>query len=168
MFKVILITASMALIAFGRPQQAPPAAAAAGSSAPATGNSSAATFLKDERQPLDDKGSYKYDIELSDGTKLQQEGNTEAPGAGENETSIVIKGSYSYTAPDGTPVNVMYIANKDGYQPTGDVIPKSSSKAAASPPAAGSSSAAAPPAAAPPAAAASAAAATQPAPPAQG
>lgn len=95
----------MALVAFGRPQTAPAtpvAAAAATAGAPApppTGNSSAATYLKDDRTPLDDKGSYRYDIELSDGTKLTQEGNTEAPVAGDNETFIVIKGSYSYTAP---------------------------------------------------------------------
>nr|XP_022914657.1 endocuticle structural glycoprotein SgAbd-8-like [Onthophagus taurus] len=32
-------------------------------------------------------------------------------------------GSYSYTAPDGTPVKIEYIANENGFQAQGDVLP---------------------------------------------
>lgn len=33
-----------------------------------------------------------------------------------------MRGSYSYTAPDGTVVTVTYIANENGFQPTGTHI----------------------------------------------
>ncbi len=98
----------MFLVALGRPQ-APPASSNA---LPPSGNASATTFLKDDRSPLDSKGSYRYDIELSDGTKFMQEGNTEAPAAGDNETNIVIHGSYSYISPEGKPISITYIADK--------------------------------------------------------
>jgi len=114
----LIVSAWCVLLVVGRPQ-APvanagtPAVAAAGAATTAnkapTGNVS---VVKDARDPLDGKGAYKYDIELSDGTKFEQEGATEAPGMGETEPSVVIKGSYSYVSPDGTPVNIMYIANK--------------------------------------------------------
>lgn len=50
------------------------------------------TLLKNENTPLDAKGSYSYDIELSDGTKLIQSGHTEAPEMGQTDSSIVIEG----------------------------------------------------------------------------
>lgn len=68
--------------------------------------------LKDERQFPDKLGYYKYDVELSDGTHLQQEGSPQGSGMVENETFLVIKGSYSYTSPDGTFVMVTYTADK--------------------------------------------------------
>ncbi|CAL8109075.1 unnamed protein product [Orchesella dallaii] len=142
-----------------RPQDANAAAAAA----PATGEKSAnITLLKNDVKPLDGQGSYSYDIELSDGTKLVQSGHTEAPGMGETESSIIIEGSYSYVAPDGKQISITYIADKNGFQPKGDAIPtvgnstSSDSAAAAAP--------ASPPAAAPaPAAAEAPAAADAPA-----
>lgn len=50
------------------------------------------TLIKNEVAPLDGKGAYSYDIELSDGTKLIQSGHTEAPAQGETEPSLVIQG----------------------------------------------------------------------------
>ncbi|RVE40182.1 hypothetical protein evm_015168, partial [Chilo suppressalis] len=37
--------------------------------------------------------------------------------------ALEVKGSYRYTADDGTPVEVSYIANEDGYQPQGSHLP---------------------------------------------
>jgi hypothetical protein len=76
MLKLILITASLAVLAFGKPQApqaaAPPPSATATAASPPLASSHApaqnVTYIKDERTPLDGMGSYKYDIELSDGT----------------------------------------------------------------------------------------------------
>lgn len=35
-----------------------------------------------------------------------------------------VSGSYAYTAADGSKIQVSYIANENGYQPTGDGIPE--------------------------------------------
>lgn len=34
-----------------------------------------------------------------------------------------VSGSYAYTAEDGTKIQVSYVANENGYQPSGDGIP---------------------------------------------
>lgn len=34
-----------------------------------------------------------------------------------------VTGSYSYTANDGSKIQISYIANENGYQPTGEGIP---------------------------------------------
>jgi len=141
-----------------RPQDANAAAA------PAAGEKAAAniTLLKNEVKPLDGQGSYSYDIELSDGTKLVQSGHTEAPAMGETEPSIIIEGSYSYVAPDGKQISITYIADKNGFQPKGDAIPTVGNSTASAPPAPVADAAAAvpPPAAAPVASEAPAAADT--------
>lgn len=72
----------------GRPQNAP----AFAQSVQTTKNVGNVTLVKNENTPLDGKGSFSYDIELSDGTKLAQSGHTEAPAMGETEPSIVIEG----------------------------------------------------------------------------
>jgi len=107
LFQLLAVTITIFVLVNGRPQGNPAAPATPLASAPPN-----VSLVKNERKCLDDKGNYAYDIELSDGTKLIQMGNTEAPGAGEDESSVVIKGSYSYIAPDGTPVSITYIADK--------------------------------------------------------
>ncbi|KAJ8942561.1 hypothetical protein NQ318_021963 [Aromia moschata] len=42
--------------------------------------------------------------------------------ANENETEEV-QGSFQYTAPDGTPIQLSYIANENGFQPQGAHLP---------------------------------------------
>lgn len=35
----------------------------------------------------------------------------------------VAEGYYSYTAPDGTPVQIRYVADEGGFRPEGNVLP---------------------------------------------
>ena len=39
------------------------------------------------------------------------------------DIGTVSRGSYSYTAPDGTPITVNWVADENGFQPTGKHLP---------------------------------------------
>ncbi|XP_045593610.1 cuticle protein CP14.6-like [Procambarus clarkii] len=64
-----------------------------------------------------DYGGYKLDVETGNGIVVSEAG---APGA---SGAIASSGSYSYTAPDGTPVLVKFVADENGYQPQSDLLP---------------------------------------------
>ncbi|XP_069947358.1 cuticle protein AMP1A-like [Cherax quadricarinatus] len=64
-----------------------------------------------------DDGGYKLDVETANGIVVAQSGS---PG---EEGAVVKSGQYSYTAPDGTPVVVKFVADENGYQPQSDLLP---------------------------------------------
>lgn len=66
-------------------------------------------------------GSYKFSYETENGIKAQEQGELKNKGT-DNEIQSV-SGSYSYTAPDGQVITVTYIADENGFQPTGDHLP---------------------------------------------
>lgn len=66
-------------------------------------------------------GSYHFSYETENGIKAQEQGEVKNKGS-ENEIQSV-SGSYSYTAPDGQVITVTYIADENGFQPTGDHLP---------------------------------------------
>ncbi|XP_050700802.1 cuticle protein AMP1A-like isoform X14 [Eriocheir sinensis] len=74
-------------------------------------------ILKDERVQEDD-GRYNLDIETGNGIFLSQSGSPDGP-----DGAVVKSGVYSYTAPDGTPVEVKFVADANGYQPQSDLLP---------------------------------------------
>lgn len=116
MFKLITATFVIACIystsAF--PQSAQP------------GQDAAATLLQSTFSD-DGFGNFNYLFETSNGIKQNAngqlkditvpaaDGQGEQPGKGSVQT-----GSFSYTAPDGTPVKVDWIADEKGFQPTGN------------------------------------------------
>jgi len=71
--------------------------------------------------------SFNWASELSDGNKHEQSGQLKQIG---EEKGISITGSYSYTSPEGQLITVSYIADENGFQPTGDHIPKANQGAA--------------------------------------
>ncbi|XP_071516378.1 cuticle protein AMP1A-like [Panulirus ornatus] len=75
-------------------------------------------ILKDERV-LEDDGRYSFDVQTGNGISLSQSGSPDGP-----EGAVVKAGQYSYTAPDGTPVVVKFVANENGYQPQSDLLPQ--------------------------------------------
>ncbi|XP_045135797.1 cuticle protein AMP1A-like [Portunus trituberculatus] len=74
-------------------------------------------ILKDNRVQEDD-GRYNLDVETANGILLSQSGAPDGP-----EGAVIKAGEYSYTAPDGTPVHVKFVADENGYQPQSDLLP---------------------------------------------
>jgi len=65
------------------------------------------------RSEINEDGSYNYEYGTSNNIQAQESGVGGAYAAG----------SYSYTAPDGEPINLEYTADENGYQPRGDHLP---------------------------------------------
>ncbi|XP_069967642.1 pupal cuticle protein Edg-78E-like [Bactrocera oleae] len=71
-----------------------------------------ATILKYENEVNAD-GSYNYAYETSNRIQAQESG----------VGSSYAAGSYSYTSPEGQPIQLTYTADENGYQPKGDHLP---------------------------------------------
>merc|ERR1712137_915559 len=66
----------------------------------------------------DPNGTYKFNFETEDGVKRDQEGSLKQ--ITEEAAGAVSSGSYSYTDPDGNVVSLSFVADENGFQPTGD------------------------------------------------
>ncbi|XP_026318452.1 endocuticle structural glycoprotein ABD-4-like [Hyposmocoma kahamanoa] len=66
-------------------------------------------------------GSYKWAIQTEGGVFHEQRGGLEPSSSG--EPALVVEGQYQYVAPDGQTINVLYKADENGFQPTGDHLP---------------------------------------------
>lgn len=62
-------------------------------------------------------------IETGNGIIAEEHGQFK-PGSKEDEGVEQVQGSYQYTADDGTPVRIEYVADENGFQPTGEILPK--------------------------------------------
>lgn len=58
-------------------------------------------------------GQYHYEYETGNGIAAKESG----------QAAHSVQGSYSYTAPDGTPVQMTYVADENGFQPQGSHLP---------------------------------------------
>ncbi|XP_047986128.1 pupal cuticle protein Edg-78E-like [Leguminivora glycinivorella] len=81
-------------------------------------NDQEATVLRFDSEVKSD--AYQYVYETSNGISAQASGSLQKGPEGE---AIAVQGQYQYAAPDGTRVEVSYVADDTGYHPTGDVIP---------------------------------------------
>lgn len=63
-----------------------------------------------------DGNVYKFGFEQSDGTKRDETGEIKLI---EKESGIVMRGSFSFVADDGQTYTVNYIADENGFQPSG-------------------------------------------------
>ncbi|XP_050520309.1 larval cuticle protein LCP-22-like [Daktulosphaira vitifoliae] len=66
-------------------------------------------------------GTFSYGYETENGISNQAQGYVK--NAGTDAASQVVEGSYSYTADDGSPVEVRYYADESGYHAEGNVVP---------------------------------------------
>ncbi|XP_055373329.1 larval cuticle protein 65Ag1-like [Condylostylus longicornis] len=65
--------------------------------------------------------SYKWGYEQSNGQKHDESGQLKNAGS-ENE-GIAVQGSFSYVGDDGQTYSVNYVADENGFQPTGAHLP---------------------------------------------
>ncbi|CAB0034647.1 unnamed protein product [Trichogramma brassicae] len=68
---------------------------------------------------------YQYAYELSDGSSRQEQAEFIAPRSADEEGILRVSGSYSYFNPyDGQTYTVTYVADENGFRPTGAHLPK--------------------------------------------
>ncbi|KAJ8942544.1 hypothetical protein NQ318_021946 [Aromia moschata] len=67
-------------------------------------------------------GSYRTAFESANGIRFQEQGVLKNPGNKDAEAEEV-QGVVSYKAPDGTPIQLSYLANENGFQPQGAHLP---------------------------------------------
>ncbi|XP_030753518.1 endocuticle structural glycoprotein SgAbd-8-like [Sitophilus oryzae] len=75
-----------------------------------------------QNQDSSPDGSFSNSFESGNGIQAQASGILKNPGVKDAEASE-IQGSFSYTAEDGTPIQVNYIANELGFQAQGNHLP---------------------------------------------
>ncbi|KAJ2948797.1 hypothetical protein O0L34_g8055 [Tuta absoluta] len=68
-------------------------------------------------------GSYRWAIQTEGGIFHEQQGSLEPSKNGSPEPALTVQGQYQYQAPDGQVINVLYKADENGFQPTGDHLP---------------------------------------------
>ncbi|XP_046392160.1 endocuticle structural glycoprotein SgAbd-2-like [Ischnura elegans] len=66
-------------------------------------------------------GSYSYSYQTENGISAAEAGQLKNPGT--VDEAMVAQGSYSYTAPDGTPIELRYIADENGFRAEGAHLP---------------------------------------------
>lgn len=86
--------------------------------------SAATTEIPIVRQEADVSfdGSYYSSFETGNGIVAEERGVLKNPGVKDAEAEEVV-GAVSYTAPDGTPISLRYIANENGYVAEGAHLP---------------------------------------------
>ena len=62
-------------------------------------------------------------FESEDGVKVSESGSQKQIGEKPKEVGTVAKGSYSYTSPEGAVITVTWVADENGFQPTGNHLP---------------------------------------------
>ncbi|KAL0892211.1 hypothetical protein ABMA27_015399 [Loxostege sticticalis] len=62
-----------------------------------------------------DVNGYNFEFETSDGTSRQETGEYKND---TDQQGLLVRGSYKYVAPDGQHIQVTFVADKNGYQPT--------------------------------------------------
>ncbi|KAL1491079.1 hypothetical protein ABEB36_011732 [Hypothenemus hampei] len=75
-----------------------------------------------ETNEINPDGSFSYSYVSGDGSQAQAKGYLKNAGQKDREAEV-IQGSYSYTAPDGTPITVHWIADENGFRAEGAHLP---------------------------------------------
>ncbi|XP_050663756.1 endocuticle structural glycoprotein ABD-4-like [Leptidea sinapis] len=80
-------------------------------------------ILKQEFDQQPD-GSYVYSYETENGIKADEKGTLKKASGPDSTDVIVAQGGFSYTAPDGTVINLNYVADdENGFRPEGAHLP---------------------------------------------
>ncbi|XP_044751368.1 endocuticle structural glycoprotein SgAbd-2-like [Coccinella septempunctata] len=77
-------------------------------------------ILRLDNEGVQADGSYKFGFETANGIAQEEVGHLKQVG---QDVVNEVQGQVRYTLPDGTPINLSYIANEDGFQVQGDHLP---------------------------------------------
>ncbi|XP_034249970.1 endocuticle structural glycoprotein SgAbd-2-like [Thrips palmi] len=72
-------------------------------------------------QEADDIGNYRFNFETENGIRQAEQGVVTNPGS--NSESTAKQGNVAYTAPDGTPISLSYVADENGFRASGAHLP---------------------------------------------
>ncbi|XP_045472418.1 endocuticle structural glycoprotein SgAbd-8-like [Harmonia axyridis] len=78
-------------------------------------------IIKYDNEGVGPDGSYQWSFETGNGIVAEEQGQLKNAGS-ENE-AIAVQGSAKWTSDDGTPIQLTYIADENGFQPQGDHLP---------------------------------------------
>ncbi|KAM3962307.1 cuticular protein RR-1 motif 32 [Aphomia sociella] len=67
-------------------------------------------------------GDYEYSYETGNGIAAQERGYLKNAGSKDAEAQVA-EGSFSYTSPEGVPIQLTYIADEFGFRPAGAHLP---------------------------------------------
>ncbi|KAJ8732063.1 hypothetical protein PYW08_014793 [Mythimna loreyi] len=68
-------------------------------------------------------GSYSYFYETDNGIAAQEQGTPRNFGGNPPVVPDVAQGSFSWTSPEGEKILITYVADENGYQPSGNALP---------------------------------------------
>ncbi|XP_050089375.1 endocuticle structural glycoprotein SgAbd-2-like [Anopheles aquasalis] len=96
--------------------------------APSEAFSTTPVAIVSQSSTVNPDGSFISAFESADGIKVEDEGQVktiEVPSENGNQqaTVVVQRGTYSYFAPDGTPISVQWTADEGGFRAEGAHLP---------------------------------------------
>ncbi|XP_034250418.1 endocuticle structural glycoprotein SgAbd-2-like [Thrips palmi] len=110
MLFALFIAVALFSAAGAAPQQRPPAPA-----------QQDIPIIKQESK-INDDGSFQWSYETGNGIAASEQGSLKNAGNPETE-ALSVQGQFSYTADDGTPIQLQYLADENGFQPQGAHLP---------------------------------------------
>ncbi|XP_063233498.1 endocuticle structural glycoprotein SgAbd-4-like [Bacillus rossius redtenbacheri] len=108
---VVVCLLSVAAVVLARPQQ------------PQQPQQEPVPILK-QASDISPEGAYQFSYETGNGIKAEEVGSLAPADNPEDGNVVFAEGSYSYTGDDGVVYTVTYKADKNGYQASGDHLPK--------------------------------------------
>ncbi|KAG5345666.1 CUD2 protein, partial [Acromyrmex charruanus] len=76
--------------------------------------------IRSQHKDTSPDGSYTFNYETENGISVSESGYPQVGPQGQTE---VVQGSFSYHAPDGTPITIQYTADENGFHAEGAHIP---------------------------------------------
>eukprot|EP01084_Bolivina_argentea_P295642 509039_1 len=75
-------------------------------------------IIRDDRVYPSAAGEYSFDTETANGIVISESGYGSGP-----DGAVEAQGSVSFTHPDGTPFDLKFVADANGYQPESSALP---------------------------------------------
>nr|XP_023021426.1 endocuticle structural glycoprotein SgAbd-2-like isoform X1 [Leptinotarsa decemlineata] len=79
-------------------------------------------ILSQTQEGPNSDGSYRWSYDTENGISAEEAGRVKNFGSLQLEANEA-RGGFRYTAPDNTPISLTYVADENGFQPTGAHLP---------------------------------------------